>query len=90
MTTGIQLNDPFGVGEDVENDESSRTEKTASIRTVIEDLKKSNVTFAVLWQVKGSEPELEHSEDRTTKEAWERIISFLQHDLWWSIGDLVG
>ena len=77
---------------DSEEDTSRRSEKVESMRALARKLKgQSDVTFSLLWQVKGEpEPEFEHSFDRTTKEAWESTIHFLQHDVWWSMGDQVG
>jgi len=85
---GCEVHDPFDLDDD-EDDEERRKEKSASTKEVIENLKKSNETFVVLWQVKGAEPELDHSGDYTTREAWEEILYFLQHDLWFCFGDSV-
>jgi leucyl aminopeptidase (aminopeptidase T) len=75
-----------------EEDKNRRKKKAESMRALAENLKaRSDLQFSLLWQVKGEpEPEFAHSFNRTTKEAWESIIRFLQHDVWWAIGDQVG
>ena len=75
-----------------DNDKACWRDKSKAMRQLAKSLLAQNdLAFAFLWQVKSEEePQFEHSQDQTTKEAWDSVLHFLQHDLEWTLGDLVG
>ena len=70
-----------------------RRQKVNAIRSLVHRLRAQNdLTFSLLWQVRkaGIEPQLAYSGNLTARQAWQSIIRFLQHDIAWAIGGLVG
>ena len=72
---------------------NQRRSKSNQLRQLFNTLRaREDLTFSLLWQVRGSEtdPQLVYSKNLTVRQAWQSIVGFLQHDIEWTIGELVG